>query len=160
MNDPRIWETQYQMIMALGQCGCKEALPFLKALTNREFEATMVYLALGDAIVRLARRYDNDAEPVLELLNSENQMLVDGALRAVAMLQLKLNQDAIDTIVQYSLKLMPQDGNRFWIAAAAAGWNGSDVDKFLLECATSGRDDLECAASASLKKKHLKWKPL
>lgn len=148
------------MIMALGECGCKDALPFLKELVHQEFEATMVYLALGDAIVRLARRYDDDAEPVLEILNSKNQMLVDGALRAVAMLHLKLNQDAISTIVQYGSKLIPQDGKRFWIAAAAAGWHGSDVEGFLQECAMSGRDDLERAASASLKKKYLKWNPL
>ena len=37
LNDSRTWETQYQMIMALGECGCKDALPFLKELVHREF---------------------------------------------------------------------------------------------------------------------------
>jgi hypothetical protein len=55
---------------------------------------------------------------------------------------------------------MSQDGKRFWIAAAAAGWNGANVERFLQECATSGRDDLERAASASQKKKYMKWNPL
>ena len=60
VQDPRTWEAQYQMIMALGECGHREALPYLYELAPREFEATMIYTGLGDAIVRLGREYEKD----------------------------------------------------------------------------------------------------
>lgn len=63
--DPRTWETQYQMVMALGECGYREALPLLEAFAQRPFEATMVYVAPGDAIVRLSYAGPSDVAPVL-----------------------------------------------------------------------------------------------
>jgi len=50
--DPRTWETQYQLIMAIGECKYLIALPFLEALSKTKFEATMIYVAIGDALVR------------------------------------------------------------------------------------------------------------
>ncbi|MFC9288738.1 hypothetical protein ACFT0E_19100, partial [Streptomyces sp. NPDC057052] len=54
VHDPRTWKTQYEMAMALGMCGHRPALGFLRELARRPHEATMVYAALGDAVVRLA----------------------------------------------------------------------------------------------------------
>ncbi|WP_233289190.1 hypothetical protein [Kitasatospora sp. MBT63] len=54
VRDARTWETQYQMVMALGTCGHRPALGLLRDLARRPFEATAVYVALGDAIVRLS----------------------------------------------------------------------------------------------------------
>jgi HEAT repeat protein len=56
IKDPRTWETQYQMIIALGSSAYEEALPLLRELARARFEATSIYVALGDAIVRLARK--------------------------------------------------------------------------------------------------------
>ena len=53
VRDPRTWETQYQMIMALGATGDEADVQVLKALALDEREATMVNMALGDALVRL-----------------------------------------------------------------------------------------------------------
>ena len=39
LKDIRTWETQYQMIMAIGECGYKPALPFLSELAKQNFEA-------------------------------------------------------------------------------------------------------------------------
>lgn len=88
LHDPRTWETQYQMIMAIGECEHQPALPFLRQLSEENFEATMVYLALGDAIVRLSAETPSDANPVIELLQSKNEMLIDGGLRAMAMMRM------------------------------------------------------------------------
>src|SRR5213595_3632573 len=67
--DPRTWETQYQMVMALGECGCSSALPALEQLAEQVTEGKgalepMVYTAVGDALVRLGRKHDNDPLPV------------------------------------------------------------------------------------------------
>lgn len=160
VRDPRTWETQYQMIMALGECGYRSALPYLQVLAGQLFEATMVYVALGDAMVRLGRAYADDPQPVLALMRTGNDMLIDGTFRAVAMLQLKLDADAVEHIVHFVANRSPEDGLRFWVAAAAAGWSGPTVEAFLQACATGPREDVQRAALASQQGKYLKWSPL
>ncbi|HEX8227948.1 MAG TPA: HEAT repeat domain-containing protein [Chloroflexia bacterium] len=160
VQDPRTWETQYQMIMALGECGCTDALSYLEQLARQSFEATMIYVALGDAIVRLGRAYKDDADPVLRLTATNNDMLVDGAFRAVAMLRLRLNEAAIYKIIKYVSQRSLNDPLRFWVAAAAAGWSGVEVAKFLDDCSRSPRNDVREAAIASQQQKYLKWDPL
>jgi HEAT repeat protein len=56
VRDPRTWETQYQMAMAIGECNCRDALPYLHELALQRFEATMVDKAIGGATVRLSRQ--------------------------------------------------------------------------------------------------------
>jgi HEAT repeat protein len=80
LSDARTWETQYQMIMAIGECGYKPALPFLNELAKQDFEATMVYIAIGDAIVRLSTENKRDTTTILKLIDTSNEMLIDGAL--------------------------------------------------------------------------------
>ena len=101
LKDVRTWETQYQMIMAIGECGYKPALPFLNELAKQDFEATMVYVAIGDAIVRLSIENDRDTNPIFELLETGNEMLVDGALRAMAMLKMVPSDSHIEKIISY-----------------------------------------------------------
>ena len=160
VQDPRTWETQYQMIMALGESGYEPALPALRALAQRDFEATMLYVALGDAIVRLGGRSGDGAAPVLELMATSNSMLIDGAFRAVAMLRLALDSRTIEAIIDHVASLDPSDALRFWVAAAAAGWSGTSVDHFLAVCATSPREDVRTAALSSQQRKYRRWRPL
>lgn len=160
LNDPRTWETQYQMIMALGECDYRPALPFLRELAERNFEATMIYLALGDAIVRLSAETLNDAEPVMELLQSRNDMLADGALRAMAMMHMVPSDEQISKIIDFVSALQSDHHLRFWVAAAAPGWEGKEVDEFISQCANSTRSDLCEAAKFAVKGKYRKWQPL
>ena len=160
VQDPRTWETQYQMIMALGESGHEPALPVLRELARRNFEATIVYVALGDAIVRLGRLSGDDSAPVLEMMSTSNRMLIDGAFRAVAMLQLALDPQTIEAIIDHVASLDPNDGLRFWVASAAAGWSGTSVDHFLGACAASPREDVRTAALSSQQKKYRQWRPL
>jgi HEAT repeat protein len=168
VQDPRTWETQYQMIMALGECGYEAAKPYLEELVQRHFEATMVYMALGDAIVRLGRQFPDDPDPVLYLMgmNKNNHMLIQGAFRATAMLRMKPDQEAVNTVIRYVNEHEPDEppaavgSLRFWVAAAAAGWDGPEVESFLEASVSSLRSDLRQAAVASRQKKYLKWKVL
>lgn len=154
------WEAQYQMVMALAESGYTDALPYLESLCSRPFKATMVYTAIGDAIVRLGRSAPEDAGPVLRLMESGNERLIDGAFRAVAMLRLRLNPSAVDRIVTFAAGLPAADGLRFWVAAAAPGWAGPAVTAFLNECARGPREDVRTAAVAALKGEYRKWSPL
>jgi HEAT repeat protein len=160
VQDPRTWETQYQMIMALGECGYRDALPYLYELASWDLEATMIYVALGDAIVRLDRKYQEDPKPVLKIIKSRNEMLIDGAFRAVAMLHLKLNPKAVGKIIDYASNLEVNNPRRFWVAAGAAGWNGAQVKDFLTSSCESKTEFVRDAASASLAKKYQKHSPL
>jgi HEAT repeat protein len=166
IKDPRTWETQYQLIMALGECCYTEALPFIEALAQQHFDATMVYVALGDAIVRLGRAFQDDAGPVLRLIQTGNNMLIDGALRAAAMLKMKPDQDSVNAIIAYINQQWPSDpppsvgAPRFWVAVAAAGWNGPAVEAFLRSCLESPRTDVRSAAFAAQQKKYLHVSPL
>lgn len=90
LQDKRTWETQYQMIMALGESGNTDSLDFLQPLAKQEFEATMLYVAIGDAITRLIYLMENSSHKAIAqmLSNTENPLLSDGILRAIAMQKL------------------------------------------------------------------------
>jgi HEAT repeat protein len=160
VQDPRTWETQYQMIMALAECGYKKSLSYLRKLASSASLEPMIYVALGDAIVRLARRSDNDPTPIMKLLATKNEWLIEGAFRAISTLHLTLNKKAVQKIIAY-VSALPNDHHlRFWVAAAAAEWDKAITSRFLQECITSENSDLRKAAAASLQGKYLKWNPL
>jgi len=160
LRDERTWETQYQMVMALGASGCTAALPLLRELALQHMKATIVLVAVGDAIVRLARRFEHDPDPVLEMLGVDNDpSLADGALRAVAMLQLRFHSEVVERLLDHVIGLK-DEGWFFWAAAACPGWSGVKVDAFLRMCLSSSRSDVQKAAVAALSGKYLKWNPL
>ncbi|MFB8241026.1 HEAT repeat domain-containing protein [Kitasatospora purpeofusca] len=159
IGDGRTWETQYRIVMALGACGHRSAVGLLRDLAQRPFEATAVYVALGDAIVRLSAPGDTDGS-LRWCLGTGTPMLADGALRAVAVQRLPLDAATIDRILDFLDPLEPHDGLRFWAAAAAAGWTGPRVRGFLQECAAGPRADVAGAAASSLQGKYQAHSPL
>jgi len=160
LPDTRTWETQYQMIMALAHCGYKEAGPLVQILAHEKFEATMVLVAVGDAYVRLRRRSDRDPEPIFELFAVRNdESLLDGGLRAVAMLHMRFEPDVTASILE---QVVAKKSERlmFWAAAACPGWTGAAVDRFLNQCAVSAREDVRSAAADAKVHRYRKWNPL
>lgn len=159
LKDKRTWETQYQMIMALGESGYTESLDFLRQLTEQEFEATMVYIAIGDAITRLTYFKDGSISHALDFLEGKNSILlfIDGLIRAIAILKLTPSDQDIGRIINYGTKPEVTDNNRTWIASAAAGWSGNNVERFLNRCAVSNNPQTKRAAEAALNKKYPKW---
>jgi hypothetical protein len=160
LKDARAWETQYQMIMAIGECEYKKALPFIKEISEKDFEATMVYMAIGDAIVRLSKINDSDAKPVIELFASGNTMLIDGGLRAMAMVRMVPSDSQISEIIKFVSTYSVDDGMRFWVIAASPGWSGAEVDDYLAECGKSARSEFRKAVDLAINKKYKKWQPL
>lgn len=160
LQDPRTWETQYQLIMALGECGCRESVAYLWELTGRPFDATIIYVALGDSIVRLGRSEDNDPTPVMRIIETGNPMLIQGAFQAVAMLRLRFDDETVASLIEFSSSFHLEDDRRWWIAAAAAGWDRVVVEGFLQECTSSENQQVRRAAQSSLKGKYLNWHPL
>lgn len=160
VEDSRTWETQYQMVMALGECGYKDSLPYLVELSGRPFEATMVYVALGDAILRLSRSTPNDVSAVFELISTGNEMLIDGGLRAMAMLRLVPSASEITRLVEFVERYELNHHLRFWVLAAAPGWAGQKLEQFVTSCTASKRQDIARAATCAQEKKYETWRPL
>jgi HEAT repeat protein len=157
VRDPRTWETQYHMVMAIAESGYAEALPFIRSLVAARLEP-MVFTAVGDALVRLDVRISEAPARILHLLS--NQLpIAEGALRAIAMLQLKLPRSTILSILEFASRPENEQA-RFWVAAAAPGWNEPEVETFLHGCSHSELADTRKAAAAALQKKYLKWSPL
>jgi hypothetical protein len=160
LPDTRTWETQYQMIMALGHCGYREACSLLQILAYEKFEATMVLVAVGDAFVRLRRSSDNDPAPLFEVFTIKNdESLLDGALRAMAMLHMSFEPQATASILEL-VTTRESERLKFWVAAACPGWSGVAVDHFLDGCLVSTREDVRSAATDAKLKKYRKWTPL
>ena len=158
--DKRTWETQYQMVMALGHCGYKEAIPLLHILAYERIENTMVLVAVGDAYIRLVCASEDDSKPLFDIFAiRHDNALLDGALRAVAMLRMKFGDDCASRIID-AVVARKQESLWFWAAAACPGWSGAAVGAFLDQCLQSDREDIKTAASAAKLKKYLKWNPL
>ena len=83
-GDNRTWETQTEMIKALGKIGHKAAIPYLKAIVdkNLDFDTITAYAALS--YIRLTRENDNDMAVTLTLFENGNTMVFDGAVMALA----------------------------------------------------------------------------
>ncbi|MGW0359341.1 hypothetical protein ACWDXV_34560 [Nocardia nova] len=151
--DKRTWETQYQLIMALGTTGGGADVELLKKLALQPRSATTVNAALGDAIVRLGRDADNDPAPALWCLQQDVELLADGALRAVAMLRLKFPDSAVDAVLDYAEANFHDLNHKFlayWPAVAAAGWSGPRVRMFLTRCSQDSREIIAAAATDAL----------
>lgn len=159
--DPRTWETQYQMAMALGMTGVAGALPLIKEMATQSRYATMLDVGLGDAIVRLDRTEDNDITPVLWCVSAaRSDGLMDGAFRAMAMLRMVPSETAIGQLLDVVEARPPDHFLRFWVVAAAAGWTGERVRRFLDAAVVSSRKDIAEAAASSLTGRYKHYSPL
>lgn len=154
----RAWETQYHLIMALGEAGCGSAVRLLERLAASQL-AHMVGVAIGDAIGRLSLR-QQDISALLSNLPGRNQAaLSEGLFRAVALLHhvpARVEQRALLAFASGS----GNDSIQFWAAAAAAGWDKDIAHPFLLPLQSSDRDDTRLAANTSLAGTYQDWRPL
>ncbi|MGW6272128.1 HEAT repeat domain-containing protein [Streptomyces sp. NPDC055060] len=160
VKDARTWETQYQMTMALGTCGSPSDLPHLRDLVLRRDTVHAVHTAGGDAIVRLSYMEHSHTEAIRWCMSSGNKNLVDGAMQAVAMLRLALDQETVTEVLDFIEARPPHEGIYFWPAVAAAGWTGQRAHDFLTSCVDSPRSDVAEAATNSLAGNYGAYRPL
>jgi hypothetical protein len=121
------WEVQFELVMALGWCAVTKAEPFLRDLAQREFESTMVYVGLGDALTRLGMTHAADAGPLLWCESLNRPEVLDGAFKAVALLRVVFDEGTTAQLLALpglTAAVEPVNTWRFWPAAAAAGWKG------------------------------------
>jgi hypothetical protein len=147
------------MVMALGECGYAQASPLIEELSRRDFEASMLYVALGDALVRLSS--GDKISTILNLIEgASHRMLINGALRAMAMLRLVPTEPEILRIFAYATHLSVNDGSRFWIIAACPGWPTKATEPFLGDWEKTDRPDFHEALVLAKSGKYKTWRPL
>lgn len=155
MKDSRTWETQYHLIMAIGEANYQPAISLLEQIAQQDLENSMVHVACGDAIVRLTGFSNN----IPNWITQDKSHLVEGALRAIAMEHLVPSNEIIEKILCY-VELPENKHIRFWVAAAAPGWAYEPVRLFLQDCLEDPLEDTQKAARAALENRYLKWHPL
>lgn len=154
--DPRTWETQYHMIMAIGSCGYVAAAPLLEQLAWEEAEDTMVGTALGDTLVVLETHGSDSLTVFDRLFDAVAPGVQDGMVRALARLRAVPEEDLVDRLVTFGLALTLNDPRRYWLAVAAAGWEHPKRERFLHECTESEVDGLPAAAQSSLRGRYVR----
>lgn len=159
LKDKRTWETQYQMIMALGESEYTESLDFLVQLAKQKFEATILYIAIGDTVTTLELINNPSPASLTKWIENDKKELVDGCLRSLAMHHIVPSDDCIQKIIAYVSLQKNQDLN-FWTIAATPGWPRSLTKDFLEQAMTGDSEDTKKAATAALNGKYLKWNPL
>ncbi len=160
INDPRTWETQYQMVMALGTCLYTPSEELLTQLADEQREYTMVGVALGDALTRIEWASRRSLVVLDRYLPNGAPGVIDGMFRAIAMQRLVPDDAVIARIINFVTPLGLDDPLRYWVAAAAASWTGPTIETYLRRCLASNRQDLAAAAQTALQGTHVKHRPL
>ncbi len=169
IKDVRTWSCQFHMILALGFSKYEEALPFFLKLAGNEFEATVLYRAIGDAVFRLSIISNSIRDSLETIYSFENFKIMDGAFTALAMLRLVPEDDDIKRIIELArdtraaqeVKGHPDDitGIRKWVATASAGWKDELKMDFLHECISFQDQHVTIAAEGAINGKYEKWLP-
>ena len=168
LKDKRTWSAKYHLIVTLGVLKHLPALPLLWELAAQEMEATILYLALGDALMRLLLSDGvTPAEAWAAILRTQRPMLFDGALRATALLKLVPDTETIRSMLAVAanpgfveqIHGYPGDpsGIHYWAAVASAGWSQDLTREFLVSCQNINSTSLQHAAELALKRKYIKW---
>lgn len=168
LKDKRTWSAKYHLIVTIGVLKHLPALPLLWELAVQETDATILYLALGDALMRLLLSDGvTPAEAWAAILKTQRPMLFDGALRAIALLKLVPDTETIHSMLAVAanpgfveqIHGYPGDpsGIHYWAAVASAGWPQDLTREFLVSCQNINSTSLQHAAELALKRKYVKW---
>jgi hypothetical protein len=83
-EDKRTWETQMQMIQALGAIGYKKALSEINTIIDKNERLDMITFAAALSYVRLMKKRFNDISPIINLMKKGQLSILCGAMAALA----------------------------------------------------------------------------
>ena len=142
--DKRTWETQCEMIKALGSIDFRKAINEIELIVRTNIPHDMITIVAGTTYVQLKRKSINDGSPVLELLDFGSVSVIHGALLALAIDQMKPEENEIRNILSlckdinkhkdrigYEFGLMD---SRQYLAIACANWDIELTRNFLNHC--------------------------
>lgn len=162
VEDPKRWEISCELINALGILKHQPLVKVIVPILNEKKEHDMITMVAATAYIRLTRKNDNDADPVIELINNSCYSITEGALEALGYDKMVPVEDHQAEIIKLCWDF-GQDRNkqaftdpRYGLAAACAGWTIPKVELFLQHCLEEDDVPLNYVAKNSIKKKYVK----
>jgi hypothetical protein len=169
LKDERTWKAQYQLILALGFCGCDCAMSVIEDLALKMFKNTILYDGIGDAFCRIYSNKFGIDEAIKRLHEMGNLQTMKGGLRAMALCGLRPSDDSILALISLAResntpKLVcgyPGDdsGLRLWIIVAAFNWGNQAALDFAKESLSIKNSQVKLACQSILNGKKIKWAP-
>ena len=166
LRDKRTWETQVEMILALGLINHKEALKEIEEIVRINISHDMITYAAAQTYVRLKRKSLNDATPSIELLKFGGLSTVAVCLNPLGYDRMLPNDEQIKELIKISWDLHKHKDiigeeygycdPRYGLVAACAGWNKQLTNEFLLHCIDTGDVPVKYVAENSIKSKYIK----
>ena len=166
VTDKRTWETQFEMVLALGLIDYRIALEQIEKLVRENKPYDMITRAAAHSYVRLKRHSINDASPALELLQFGGLSTVDGCLNPLGYDKMLPDVIQIKELIRLGWDLHKHKDRlgrergysdpRYGLAAACAGWDNQLTKGFLEHCIKTGDTPVKYVAENSLKGKYVK----
>lgn len=143
-KDKRTWETQTEMIKAIGEIRFKKAIADIETIVKQNIPHDSVTMASATTYVQLKIKSINDVLPVIELLEFGSISVITGALNALAIEQLVPSKNDIEQLLNKSWDINKHKDRvgheyglidpRIYLAIACANWDKDLTKKFLNHC--------------------------
>ncbi|WP_316771533.1 HEAT repeat domain-containing protein [Pedobacter frigiditerrae] len=163
-EDKRTWETQTEMILALGKIGYQKALPELKHIIDKNEPHDMVTIASARSYVRLKRKDLNDAQPVIELLKTGNFSVISGATSILTFDDMKPSISEIETIIsifdgkkEEEIAIKGYGDIREYLISAMSKWDKKLCAEYLNQFINADNAKLKAIAEDALKGKKSRY---
>lgn len=150
IKDARTWETQCEMICAIGRLRHIDAICVIEPIVRANDPHDMITRCAATTYVQLKRATPHDAGPVLELVDFGSVSVHSGALFALAADEMVPSDQEIRKLLQYSWNINKhpdRQGQEFslvdcrrYVALAAARWKPSLAHSFLRHCIDTAYD--------------------
>ena len=101
IKDKKAWETQCEMIDALGIIQYKQAFEMIDKIVKENIVHDTITIRAATAYVRLKRKSLNDGSPVLELLEFGHISVIVGALKVLAYDKMIPDNETIEKIINF-----------------------------------------------------------
>lgn len=162
IEKPKAWQTQCEIIKAIGTTNSQEALPILKELIKKSYENTILYKELAFAILSLENSKKVDLSFLFESLKTKNELQIAGACAAILYKKIVPSNTEIQRIISGISAYTDNEGAkltpRCYIAAISYLWPENEVHEFLHTCRRSSWPGLIEIANDSLQRKETKTK--
>lgn len=162
-KDKRTWETQMEMINALGKIRDTAVLPYLEEIIEKNKRLDAITSSAALAYIRITRQSNNDIKPVLHLLEHGNLSVINGAMAGLAydkMIPSKEEQELlINLFDNMPLDRLHERGcfePREKFLSALSQWDKNVTKEYITKYLNDSDRDLRMYAEAALKGKCLK----
>jgi len=156
-EDKRTWETQTEMILALGKIGFKKALQDLEQIIKKNEPHDMITIASARSYVRLKRMNLNDAKPVIELIKEGNLSVLNGALGVLTYDDMQPSENEtkeiisiLDTKKESDISIIGLSDPRAFLISAMSKWDKKLCSEYLNRFIRSDNSSLKVSAESAI----------